>query len=150
MSGPGASCPLCGADAPARAARCPRCGFAFLEAPAPRSLARPRRPRGWIVLGLLALAAGGAALLLGRDSTPPEARAVAAPRAEERLERRLATAEIDDAASVRCPHVIRAGRSTRCQVRYANGDTQLILVSLLASGELDVDVPYPAQRRPGP
>jgi hypothetical protein len=39
--------------------------------------------------------------------------------------------------------------STRCQVRYANGDTQLILVGLDARGELDITIPYPAQRRPG-
>jgi hypothetical protein len=146
MNATGASCPRCGADAPAPAPRCPRCGFGFLESPPPRSRRGPARR--WIAVGLAASAAAAAALATGRQPAPQEASAVAAPRAEERLERQLATAEIDDAASVRCPRTIRAGRSTRCQVRYANGDTQLILVTLLASGELDVDVPYPAQRRP--
>jgi hypothetical protein len=49
---------------------------------------------------------------------------------------------------VRCPGPIRPGRSTRCQFIYADGDTQLMLVTLTSRGELSIDVPYPAQRRP--
>jgi hypothetical protein len=50
---------------------------------------------------------------------------------------------------VRCPGSIRPGRPTRCQFVYENGDTRLMLVTLMEDGTLDIDVPYPAQRRPG-
>jgi hypothetical protein len=49
----------------------------------------------------------------------------------------------------RCESAVRLGGATRCQVRYANGDTQLILAGLDGRGDLDVTIPYPAQRRPG-
>ena len=44
---------------------------------------------------------------------------------------------------------MRQALVTRCQVVYDNGDTQLLLVTLSDAGEFDVQVPYPAQRRPG-
>jgi hypothetical protein len=50
---------------------------------------------------------------------------------------------------VRCPSSIRLRHSTRCQFLYEDGDTQLMLVTLMANGTLDIEVPYPAQRRPG-
>jgi hypothetical protein len=50
---------------------------------------------------------------------------------------------------VRCPSPIQPGGATRCQFVYADGDTQLMLVTLMANGTLDIEVPYPAQRRPG-
>jgi hypothetical protein len=44
---------------------------------------------------------------------------------------------------------VRPGRLTRCELLYRNGDTQLLLVRLASDGELDIENPYPAQRRPG-
>jgi hypothetical protein len=101
----------------------------------------------------------GAALLAGtlalvtRDETaaapqPPEP--MGPTQAQHRLERQFANAGYDDTASVRCRRAVRlAVTGTRCHVRYANGDTQLILVALDQRGELDITIPYPAQRRPG-
>ena len=54
-----------------------------------------------------------------------------------------------DDGRVTCPGAIRPERATRCQFRYRDGDTQLMLVTVRAHGELEIDVPYPAQRRPG-
>jgi hypothetical protein len=140
-----ASCPRCGTVAAAEAARCGECGFVFFELPARRSLPRPSPVLG--VVALLALAGGVAAvLLLTRDPPPPAPAPVPAARAEVRLARHL---DAGPAASVRCAGPIRSGRSTRCQFLYPDGDTQLMLVTLSRGGELDVDVPYPAQRRPG-
>jgi hypothetical protein len=140
-----ASCPRCGTAAAAETARCKECGFVFFELPARRSLPRPSP--AWVVGALLAVAGGGAtAVLLTRDS-PPEALApVPAARAEVRLARQL---DAGPATSVRCTGSIRSGRATRCQFLYPDGDTQLMLVTLSRRGELDIDVPYPAQRRPG-
>jgi hypothetical protein len=70
--------------------------------------------------------------------------------ARRSLPRRLARQlDAGPAASVRCTGPIRSSRSTRCQFLYPDGDTQLMLVTLSRRGELDIDVPYPAQRRPG-
>ena len=94
----------------------------------------------------------GAALLLTRDqpaAAPAPPPPVAQARAERLLESQFANAGYDDTAAVSCRRAIRLGSSTRCQVRYANGDTQLILVGLDGRGDLDITIPYPAQRRPG-
>jgi Protein of unknown function (DUF3311) len=140
-----ASCPRCGSVAPSAAARCGECGFVFVELPAPRSLPRPSP--ALVVVALLVLAGAVAAVvLLTRDSPPQPPAPVPAARAEARLARQL---DASPAASVRCTGPIRFGRSTRCQFIYPDGDTQLMLVTLSRRGELDVDVPYPAQRRPG-
>ena len=56
---------------------------------------------------------------------------------------------MDDAGSIRCQGAIRSGRLTRCELLYLDGDTQLLLVNLTADGDLDIEEPYPAQRRPG-
>ena len=74
---------------------------------------------------------------------------MAQARAEHLLESQFANAGYDDTAAVSCRHAIRLGSATRCQVRYANGDTQLILVGLDGRGDLAITIPYPAQRRPG-
>jgi predicted nucleic acid-binding Zn ribbon protein len=142
-----ASCPRCGAQAPPQTSRCRACGFVFFEERRGRRVAR----RGLVLaaaLGLLVLAViAGAALLLSRDepaAAPAPAGPVAAARAERWLE-----AQFADAASARCRQVVRMAETTRCQVRYPNGDTQLMLVARDERGELAVSIPYPAQRRPG-
>lgn len=140
-----ASCPRCGAAAAAEAARCGECGFVFFEVQAPRAVPRPSPV--WVVVALLVLAGGVAAVvLLTREPAPEPLAPVPAARAESRLARRL---DAGPAASVRCTGPIRRGGATRCQFIYPDGDTQLMLVTLSPRGELDIDVPYPAQRRPG-
>ena|SRR5215216_1864111 len=139
------SCPRCGAAAGAAAPRCVECGFVFFELPARRSLPRPSGTCIGVALGVLA-AAVAVVLLLARDPAPEPVAPVPAARAEARLARQL---DAGPAASVRCTGAIRADRSTRCQFLYPDGDTQLMLVTLSRRGELDIDVPYPAQRRPG-
>ncbi|MEA2363839.1 MAG: hypothetical protein QOD71_2984 [Thermoleophilaceae bacterium] len=118
----------------------------FFEESPRRSLPRPSPP--WILAASI-LAAGGAgvAALLTRDSPPEPLAAVPAARAERRLEHQLGTGE-GAGGSVRCPSPIRPGHATRCQFLYENGDTRLMLVTLMANGTLDIEVPYPAQRRP--
>jgi hypothetical protein len=146
------SCPRCGDEAPQRASRCRKCGFVFFEE---RESRRHRVRSAPVVIALVALAAGlaaGAALLAGRGepaAAPDPPDPLTAASAERRLESRFANAGYDDTAGVRCPRAVRLAGATRCQVRYANGDTQLILVGLDGRGELDITIPYPAQRRPG-
>ena len=86
----------------------------------------------------------GSVLLLTRDSPPPPPAPVPAARAQALLLRQL-----DLRGAVHCPGDIRPLHSTRCEFRYPNGDTQLMLVTLTPRGRLEIDVPYPAQRRPG-
>jgi hypothetical protein len=145
-----ASCPRCRAPAPPQISRCQTCGFVFFEE-------RRRVPRRGVVLaatlGLVVVAAviAGAAALLSHDepaAAPPPQGPVAAARAERWLEAQFADAGDDDTASARCRRVARMAGPTRCQVRYPNGDTQLMLVALDERGELAVSIPYPAQRRP--
>jgi len=140
-----ASCPRCGTAAADETARCGECGFVFFELPPRRSLPRPSP--AWAAIALLVLAGGVAAVVvLTRDSPPEPPGPVPAALAEARLARQL---DAGPAAAVRCTGPIRSGRSTRCQFLYPDGDTQLMLVTLSRRGELDIDVPYPAQRRPG-
>jgi ribosomal protein L37E len=140
-----ASCPRCGTAAAAEAAQCGECGFVFFERPARRSLPWPSP--AWAVGALLVLAGSAAGVvLLTRDSPPEPPAPVPVARAEVLLARQL---DAGPAASVRCTGPIRSGRATRCQFLYPDGDTQLMLVTLSPRGELDIDVPYPAQRRPG-
>lgn len=142
------SCPQCGAAAPAEASRCGRCGFVFFEMPARRSLPRPS-PLLTLVALLVLAGAVAAVLLLTRDTPPDPPAPVPATRAELRLLRQLGAGGAGLPGSVRCPGSIRPGRATRCEFHYPDGDTQLMLVTLTARGGLDIDVPYPAQRRPG-
>jgi hypothetical protein len=144
------SCPSCGVESPPQAPRCGSCGFVFFEERERRGFTHPTPP---VVLVILAgvLLAGAVALLTGDEPAaapaPPEP--VAQARAERRLESQFANAGYDDTSAVRCRRAVRLGGATRCQIRYANGDTQLILVGLDGRGELDITIPYPAQRRPG-
>ena len=137
------SCPRCGAPASVEASSCVSCGFVFFEMPAPRSLPRPSP---LAILAILVVLAGGVGLvlLLTRDSPTPPPAPVPAARAQALLLRQL-----DLHGAVHCPGDIRPLHSTRCEFRYPNGDTQLMLVTLTPRGRLEIDVPYPAQRRPG-
>jgi hypothetical protein len=141
-----ASCPQCGAAAEPEAATCSSCGFIFFELPASRSLPRPSA--AWIAVGVAVLVACGAAVvLLTREPEPGPPQPVPAARAERLLERRL---DAGPGASVRCPPArIDTLNEARCQFVYPDGDTQLMLVTLGSDGELEIEVPYPAQRRPG-
>jgi hypothetical protein len=146
-----ASCPRCETQAPPHGGRCATCGFVFFEERERRRLDR-RAALRLVLLGFVAAVCVGGVLLVTRDepsAAPPLPQPVGQARAERRLEAQFANAGYDDTAAVRCRGVIRAGGSTRCHVLYANGDTQLILVGLDGRGELDVAIPYPAQRRPG-
>ena len=96
------------------------------------------------MVALVACVAG--VVLVTRDPPPEPTAPVPVGRAERQLERQLAAAATE---FVRCPGPIRRDRSTRCQFIYRDGDTQLMLVRLASDGELDIEVPYPAQRRPG-
>jgi hypothetical protein len=139
------SCPRCGAAASAGAARCVECGFVFFELPSRRS---PLRPSRRAVAAVLFLAAGAAATVVVLSRDEPLA-PVPAARAETRLEDQLGTGGNGMSGSVRCPDSIQPGRATRCEFLYPDGDTQLMLVTLMTDGRLDIDVPFPAQRRPG-
>jgi hypothetical protein len=137
-----ASCPSCGARAPAGASSCQACGFRFVEEPA-------RRPVPWrslIVAAAVAAAVALAAVLLTRDSPPGP---VDSAGAGERLAAQLREGGVTDLDKVDCPDSVRRGRYTRCRASYRDGDTQLLLVVLGPGGELDIQNPYPAQRRPG-
>ena len=140
-----ASCPQCGAPAEPGAATCRSCGFVFFELPARRSLPRPSA--AWIAAGVAVLVACVAGVvLLTREPEPQPPQPVPAAQAERRLERQLAAGP---SASVRCPERIDTVDDTRGQFIYPDGDTQLMLVTLGSDGELEIRVPYPAQRRPG-
>jgi hypothetical protein len=141
------SCPQCDAGAAVGASRCMSCGFVFFERRPRLSLPRPSLLS--VVLALLVVAAGTAvALLLTRDHPATPLGPVPAARAESRLEHQLGAGG-GPPGSVRCAGSIRRRHFTRCHFRYADGDTQLMLVTVTADGTLDIDVPYPAQRRPG-
>jgi len=146
-----ASCPRCEAETPQQAARCQACGFVFFEERERRGLALPGPLTACLLAAAVALFGGGVLLLRHDEPAASGQRPgpVAAAPAERRLESQFANAGHDDTAAVRCGRAIRLSGATRCQVRYANGDTQLILVGLDGRGELDITIPYPAQRRPG-
>ena len=154
VEGPGAdvdtgtSCPRCGAPAPAGTSTCRHCGFAFFEAPARRSLPRPSPV--WTLATLLVVAGGvSIAVVLSRDSAAEAPAPVPAVSAQRQLEHQLRASGVSDADSVRCRDSIRPDRLTRCELLYDNGDTQLLLIALTKDGELDIEQPYPAQRRSG-
>jgi hypothetical protein len=141
------SCPRCGAAAARGAPSCRDCGYLFFESPARRALPRPSALA--VVLTLLALVgAGGVAVLVLRDPAPEAPADVPGASAERRLVQRLRAGGVGDARSVRCQGPVRPGRLTRCELLYLDGDTQLLLVDLMANGALDIQQPYPAQRRP--
>jgi hypothetical protein len=127
---------------------CQSCGFVLLEEERP---SRSPRARKWWIAGAAVAAAGAAvaAVLIARDPAPTPPTPVSAGLAETRLERQLGTERGGPRGHVTCPGAIQAYRVTRCRFLYSDGDTQLMLVTLRSHGELDIDVPYPAQRRPG-
>ena len=102
------------------------------------------------MLGLAAVAAVAAVVLLSRDDPPARAGA-RWPRCEPSTGSRPSSPSRSTGpdTSVRCNGAVREALVTRCQVVYDNGDTQLLLVTLSDAGELETQVPYPARRRPG-
>jgi hypothetical protein len=145
---PAISCPRCSGEAAPGASRCRQCGFVFLE---DREPPRRRFRYALVVIALAALAAG-AGLLAARGepaAAPEPPDPLPAAKADRRLESQFIDAGYDDTAGVRCGRAIRPSGATRCHVRYANGDTQLILVGLDGRGALDITIPYPAQRLSG-
>ena len=136
------SCPRCGAAAAQGASRCGDCGFVFFEGPA-----RPRVPwRPLAAIAAVAVVAVVSVLLLTRDSP---AGPVEAAGAGELLAQQLRDGGMADVRTVRCDGAVRRRFYTRCHASYVGGDTQLLLVVQTADGELDIQNPYPAQRRPG-
>jgi hypothetical protein len=110
------------------------------------------RPLSAVLSALAVVVVVGLVVLLSGDEPaaapgPPDP--VAAALAERRLGVRFANAGYNDTAGVRCRRAVRLAGATRCHVRYSNGDTQLILVGLDGGGELEIAIPYPAQRLPG-
>ena len=145
---PATSCPRCRCEAAPGASRCGKCGFVFLEDREPPRLGF----RSALVVIALGALAAGAALLAARDepaAAPEPPDPLPAAKAAPRLKSQFIDAGYNDTAAVRCGRAIRLGGATRCHVRYANGDTQLILVGLDGRGALDLTIPYPAQRLSG-
>jgi hypothetical protein len=140
------SCPRCGAESPAGAAQCRRCGFAFLEAGGRGRLPRPSGRVVAVAAAVAAATAAAAALATGGED-PPRAAPVPALEAERRLELRYGGPSDDDTAAVRCPHAIEPGSTIRCELRYRDGIARALLVRLSPRGELEADVPYPATLR---
>jgi hypothetical protein len=139
------SCPRCGADIEGAARACRACGFALLEAER-RPLPRP--PLRAVVLAAAAAGAVAAVVLVAtlvtRESPPgppPLPAPISAAEAARRLEVRLTSNSDDDTAAVRCALRLRYGTAIRCQVRYALGGVQPIVVRMLRDGSLEWDIP---------
>jgi hypothetical protein len=139
------SCPRCGADITGAARACRACGFALLEAerrPLPRP---PVRTLALAAAAACALAAVVVAVMLVTEDSPPGPPPLPAPisadEASRRLELRLTSNSDDDTAAVRCALRLRYGTAIRCQVRYALGGIQPIVVRMLRDGSLDWDIP---------
>jgi hypothetical protein len=132
------SCPRCDAPVTAAGDSCPRCGFVLVE-----GAGGARLPPGRGIAATIAAAAllGGGALLATREGEPPVPAPLAVPRAERLLEHQFTANEGDDTAAVTCPAAVEARTRVRCQVRYALGGRQPILVRLTRSGEFDVRLP---------
>ena len=132
------SCPRCDAPATSAADSCPRCGFLLVEG---AGGARLPPARGVAATVAAAALLGGGALLVTRDGGPTVPAALAAPRAERLLEHQFTANAGDDTAAVTCPAPVEARTRVRCQVRYALGGRQPILVRLTRSGDFDVRLP---------
>jgi ribosomal protein L40E len=140
------SCPRCGAESSAGAARCRQCGFAFLEDAERRRLPRPNGLLVALVAGAVVVVLA-VALIAERDAQPRPPTPVPALEAERRLELRYGGPSDDETAAVRCPRPIEPNRTIRCELRYRDGVPRALLVRLSPRGELEADVPYPATLR---
>jgi hypothetical protein len=148
------TCPSCDAPAPARAPRCARCGYPFVEDVGP-ALRRPRPSRR----GLAAVAGGSALIAMGvaavaligggqdddaaagGDSQPAHLEVLAehplnTPAAERLLTARYLAAPDDDQTDVRC-----AGREPRpahsvrrCDILYPGGTIRTVVLITNANG----------------
>jgi hypothetical protein len=160
------SCPSCGADCSAGAARCAACGFAVVDDAGRGPRRGPRASRvatgsgsgvAWVVaLGAAAFAVAAVFVMLftsgpSTSSVTPAQEgspaSVSAFEAELRLELRFGGHGDNEAAAVRCPSRIEPRLLVRCELRYADGIARAMLVRLTPSGELEADVPYPATLR---
>jgi hypothetical protein len=145
------ACPNCDEPAPARARRCPRCGYEFVEGAG----ARPGLSRaGWrSAIAAVAVLAGTlvAVMLAGGAEDEDAAQVTRAPQArlevlskrplarhdaELLLERRYFPVPDDDESDVRCSrrepkpaHSVR-----RCQVVYPGGTERTVVLLTNASG----------------
>jgi hypothetical protein len=100
------------------------------------------------------VAAAVVMLVAGGDRSSPVAPTRAGPpapvpalEAERRLELRFGGESDDETAAVRCPYGIEPRQLVRCELRYADGIPQAMLVHLTRRGELNADIPYPATLR---
>jgi hypothetical protein len=134
------TCPRCGAAITTAARACRSCGFAVLEAEG-RSLPRPpSRALAFAAAGLAAVA--GAVFIGAREPGPPPVPdPVPRREAESRLEMRLSSYQDDDTAAVSCESALFYGKAIRCEVRYALGGIQPIVVRLRRDGFVDWDIP---------
>jgi hypothetical protein len=144
------TCPSCDAPAPARARRCERCGYRFVEEGTPAPRPRPGRAAVAGVAALVVVA--GAAIVAGRGGEEGETaprgdaararlevlsdRPLARRAAERLLEARFVSVADDDGADVRCsdrePRPAHSVR--RCQVIYPNGQEGTIVLLTNANG----------------
>jgi ribosomal protein L40E len=148
------TCPSCDAPAPARARRCARCGYQFLETgEGERSHPRPSGRQLAIALSVAALvvvSVAGAALTGGgeddstaaSDAAPQaqldvlSARPLATDGAERLLKQRYIGVRNDESAFVRCSgRVAKPAHSVRrCVVHYPGGQERTIVLITNASG----------------
>lgn len=145
-----ASCPCCEAETPPQASRCQSCGFVFFEERVRRRFpgsVRSRQPWWrWPWPSSQALSYSSPVTSPPPPANRPDRWPKRSPSAAWRPNSPTPATTTPRRCAVGAPY--RLGGATRCQVRYANGDTQLILVGLDGRGELDITIPYPAQRRP--
>jgi ribosomal protein L40E len=149
------TCPSCDAPAPARARRCARCGYRFVEDGAgERTHPRPTGRHLAVALGVAALVAvsvAGAALMGGGgeddnaaagEAAPPahldilSAHPLATRAAERLLKQRYIGVRNDESASVRCSgRVPKPAHSVRrCIVHYPGGVERRVVLLTSANG----------------
>jgi hypothetical protein len=148
------TCPSCEAPAPARARRCARCGYRFVEdGEGGRSHPRPAGRHVAVALcvaALVAVSVAGAAVIGGGDDdntaagdAAPQAhldvlsaQPLATRAAERLLKQRYIGVRNDESASVRCSgRVPKPAHSVRrCVVHYPGGVERRVVLLTSANG----------------